>query len=202
MADDNKNDKKKPPKPLEKQLSSQDARLWASVTATTQPLKNNKRAHAHLPKTARKTPVQDKPNGVRATVGHSPSVQATQRKDLQAGRSDGVDKRLADRFRRGQLPIDATLDLHGMTQAQAHTALQNFIPASRRLGRRCLLVITGKGVGKSLDLYGRPLTGILREAAPHWLNGPGCREHVLSFTWAQPKHGGDGALYVLLKRNR
>ncbi len=82
-----------------------------------------------------------------------------------------------------------------MTQAEAHRALTAFVVGQQAAGRRCVLVITGKGSAK-----GR--AGILRAAVPRWLNEPPNRERVLAFDFARPRDGGEGALYVLLRRLR
>ena len=87
------------------------------------------------------------------------------------------------------------MDLHGMTQDQAHRALNAFIDASSHAGRRCVLVITGKGSMKDGG-------GVIRRELPSWLNAPGNRARVLGFAGAQPTDGGGGAFYVLLKRRR
>ncbi len=94
------------------------------------------------------------------------------------------------------MKIGARIDLHGHTQEEAYRALCAFIASSRAAGRRCVLVVTGKG--------SRPdgTTGVLRQSVPRWLNMAPLREKVLSFTHARPKDGGEGALYVLLKRDR
>ena len=104
-----------------------------------------------------------------------------------------MDKRTLTRFRRGQMEIEATLDLHGHTQDSAHRALDAFIKGHAAAGRRCVIVVTGKG---------RDGDGVLRAEAPRWLNEPDLRQHVLAFSHARPADGGDGALYVLLKRKR
>ena len=114
---------------------------------------------------------------------------------LDPGRSGDVDTRSLDRLRRGQLRPEGRLDLHGMTQAQAHGALDAFIPRARDAGKRCVIVITGKG---SVSAGG----GVLRNAVPGWLNAPSLRPMVLAFAEAIPRHGGAGALYVLLRRKR
>ncbi len=185
-------------------LSAEDARLWAQVAADTRPLKADKRDSA-----AKKAPKPDPAKSSTKTAKTKPAAPAPPRPpsaprppELSAGASPGVDKRLGDRLRRGQLPIDARVDLHGMTQAEAKTALDDFIVASRHGGRRCVLVITGKGGSRGTDDYGRARPGVLREAVPKWLNTATMRPHILSFAQAQPKHGGAGALYVLLKRLR
>ena len=90
--------------------------------------------------------------------------------------------------------IDARLDLHGYTLDKAFEVLKNFIHNQSRQNARCLLVITGKG-----GLLGR---GVLKAEMPVWMNSGEIRSLVLSYTTAQPKDGGDGAFYILLKRNR
>jgi DNA-nicking Smr family endonuclease len=101
------------------------------------------------------------------------------------------------------MPIEARIDLHGMTQTEAHRALDSFLARAHCDGRRCVLVITGKGLRKPAEDegYGGE-TGILRSAVPRWLNEAPNRARILAFAWAQPNHGGGGALYVLLRRHR
>ena len=105
----------------------------------------------------------------------------------------GVDRATAERLKRGRTQIEARLDLHGMTQAEAHRALVGFVPRSRAAGRRCVLIITG---------HGRNHGGVLKTAVPRWLAEPGLRQHLLGISPARPPHGGDGALYLLLRRLR
>jgi len=88
------------------------------------------------------------------------------------------------------------MDLHGLTQEEAHRALSAFVQGSQAAGRRCVLVITGKGLRRD------GTTGVLRAAVPHWLNQPDLRERIVAFTHATPRDGGEGALYLLLKRKR
>ena len=101
----------------------------------------------------------------------------------------------AERFRRGKTPIEGKIDLHGRTQAQAHDDLHDFVARAHAAGKRMVLVITGKGMTASKS-------GVLKENVPRWLNEPGLRRHVLAFDYAEPQHGGEGALYVLLKRKK
>ena len=105
----------------------------------------------------------------------------------------GIDRANAERLKRGRHDIEARLDLHGLTQSEAHRALSGFVMDSQLAGRRCVLVITGRG---------RLGGGILRAAVPRWLAEPGLRRHLLGIAPAQPHHGGGGALYLLLRRNR
>jgi DNA-nicking Smr family endonuclease len=110
-------------------------------------------------------------------------------------RFSGIDRANAERLKRGRHPIEARLDLHGMTEAQAHRALAAFIDSSHRAGRRCVLVITGRGLGSSGS-------GVLRRAVPRWLDEARLRQQILAIAPAQPRDGGAGALYLLLRRNR
>lgn len=104
------------------------------------------------------------------------------------------------KVRRGKLDIDARIDLHGMRQVEAQTALANIIARTRSAGGRCILVVTGKGapIDPGED-YITPQPGVIRRRLPEWLCGPGNREHVSGYAQAHAKDGGYGAFYVLLK---
>ena len=113
--------------------------------------------------------------------------------DLSPGVTPGLDRRTAVRLRRGRLPVEARLDLHGMSQVEAHIALTGFIESAANRGRRCVLIITGKGVRGE---------GVLRRSVPRWLNDERLRPYLLAIENAQPEDGGHGALYILLRRQR
>lgn len=115
---------------------------------------------------------------------------------MQHGHADGLDRASRKRMRRGQVLIEARLDLHGMIQTEAHRSLTGFLERAYLSGKRSVLVITGKG----LRLSGE--TGVLRNAVPKWLNEPPLRNWVRGFDYAAPSDGGEGALYVLLRRKR
>ena len=119
---------------------------------------------------------------------------------LGHGDTPGLDKRSAQRMKRGKLQIEGRLDLHGYRQGEAHRALTGFISGAASAGKRCVLVITGKGLRLGVDEERQ--VGILREMVPHWLNEEPNRTRILSFNHATPSDGGTGALYVLLKRKR
>lgn len=117
--------------------------------------------------------------------------------------SPQLDRRTEEKLRKGKIQIDATLDLHGMIQTEAHKALHDFIIASATSRLRCLLVITGKGNAlKTSDEWLLPSKGILRQRVPEWLQSGLLSHYVLKFFPAQPRHGGSGALYVYLKKQR
>ena len=134
----------------------------------------------------------------RPTLAQSPPPAApppARLPALEPGRSIGPDRRTDERLRRGRLPVEGRIDLHGLTQSAAYDALAHFIAISEASGRRCVLVITGKGaVGQG--------GGVLRTMVPRWLAEPSLRRRILALHRAQPRDGGDGALYVLLRRRR
>ncbi len=122
--------------------------------------------------------------------------------ELDHGTAPGVDKRTAQRLKRGRLDVEARLDLHGHTQAEAHPALDSFLAGAQSSGKRCVLIVTGKGGLNQIDDetgFEHP-TGVLKDMVPRWLNQAPNRARILSFTHARQADGGTGALYVLLKR--
>jgi len=180
---------KRPPSP-------EESELWRTAMREAKPLKRQrpaakKAATASPPAEAVAPPARAK-SPPPAPPAPPPPAQPP---ELATGRIAGVDKRLAERLKRGQLTIEGMLDLHGLTQEEAHRQLDGFLAHAAHAGRRCVLVITGKGVWRSDS-------GILREMVPRWLNEAPNRARVLAIANAQPRHGGSGALYVLLKRRR
>jgi DNA-nicking Smr family endonuclease len=102
---------------------------------------------------------------------------------------------------RGRDAIDARIDLHGMTQTEAHHALASFLRRAQSDGARTVLVVTGKGAGKNgRDDY--VARGVLRRQVPLWLGLPEFRPLIVGFDEAHASHGGQGALYVRLRRPR
>jgi DNA-nicking Smr family endonuclease len=105
-----------------------------------------------------------------------------------------LDRRLLRRLRRGEYAIQGHLDLHGFGRREAKRALLLFLEESRRLGKRCVLVIHGKG------LHSKDQIPVLKEGMQVWLTKGRLGGQVLAFTTAQPHDGGAGAIYVLLRR--
>jgi DNA-nicking Smr family endonuclease len=99
---------------------------------------------------------------------------------------------------RGRAKADSVLDLHGLTQAEAHSALTRFLQRSQSSGHRLVLVVTGKGRPEDGSRPGD--RGVLRRMVPHWLALPEARHIVLGWDEAGPRQGGAGALYVRLRR--
>lgn len=116
-----------------------------------------------------------------------------------------VDKNTALRFQRGEMPVEARLDLHGYVLAEAETALKLFVRQCWHRRARCILVITGKGgrlQAADEDWFMQGSSGTIRGMAPGWLQSPDMRGMILQTAQARPKDGGKGAFYILLRRQR
>lgn len=113
-----------------------------------------------------------------------------------------MDRKSFTRMKRGKLSPEARIDLHGMTLSQAHPALTRFILTHHAKGARLVLVITGKGRSGGHDGPIPTPRGVLRHQVPQWLKQGALGHAVLQITPAHIKHGGDGAYYVYLRRNR
>ena len=116
------------------------------------------------------------------------------------------DRKKAKKIRSGQIEIEARIDLHGMRQDEAHTALRGFLIRAQGRGQRWVLVITGKGKitdrdeDAPFDMTVNSDRGVLKRNVPRWLEEPDLRPLVVSYTSAAISHGGDGALYVHLRK--
>lgn len=171
-------------------LSADDVGLWRRAMRDVAPLRGRSRPppepdRRHPAGNAGETPV------VQTATRPAPVPHPPPQPVPPLDRFAGIDRATAERLKRGRYPVEARLDLHGMTQAEAHRALSGFVAGSRSVGRRCVLVITG---------HGRISGGVLKAAVPRWLAEPALRPHLLAITPAQPQHGGAGALYLLLRR--
>jgi DNA-nicking Smr family endonuclease len=175
--------------------SAEESDLFRRAVGDAKPLRARAKRPAAPPAAAkepapRAAPISPKPSASRLA---RPAPPLPRVKAPAPGRFADIDKRTAERFRRGELAIEATLDLHGLIQTEAHRRLDAFIERAAAAGTRMLLVVTGKGQNGG---------GVLRESVPRWLAEPGLRPRVLALAHAQPKHGGGGALYVLLRKKR
>jgi DNA-nicking Smr family endonuclease len=176
-----------------RRLRADDRELWRRAMRDVAPLRSRSSARAAELSPDRERLAHPHPNPHPPAGEGGGQSAAPRRPQLlpPLDRFAGIDRATAERLKRGRYPVAARLDLHGMTQAEAHCALMGFVARSRAAGRRCLLVITG---------HGRMSGGILKAAVPRWLGEPDLRRHVLAIAPAQPDAGGSGALYVLLRR--
>ena len=199
---------RKPPGPRPKKTGPvRDWHLWSAVGHTVDPLLRRKsadpKALLEALESAGEEPETGRPRDTAPRFARSPLPSA--RPMIAASKIAASDKsiepNLKRRLARGHEPIDATLDLHGMTQDQARAALEIFVPVRAARGDRTLLVITGKGIKKTGYLQ-MEHKGVLREMVPLWLNAPELAPLVAGIDPAHQSHGGGGALYVRLKRKR
>ncbi|MDH5489959.1 MAG: Smr/MutS family protein [Rhodospirillaceae bacterium] len=116
--------------------------------------------------------------------------------ELSLDNQPGLDKSTARKMTRGQVKIEARLDLHGMTQDQAAGALEKFIESAYRNAKREVIVVTGKGGRTQGEV------GVLRQMTPQWLNREPNRSRIVAFSHAAPKDGGEGALYVRIRKKK
>lgn len=181
-----------------RRVTPEELELWRHVAQTVRPIKSRRRAaqpNDEAPSAPAAKAKTAKAAASPAPAPKQPPPTPAKPHELTHGLSHGIDRRQAERFRKGKLPIEGKIDLHGRTQQDAHDDLLAFLRRAHASGKRTLLVVTGKGMTTSK-------TGILRQAVPRWLNEPSFRALVLAFDYAEPQHGGEGALYVLLKRVR
>jgi DNA-nicking Smr family endonuclease len=184
-----------PPAPRRKRhLSEEERALWDSVAKQVKPLRGRPRLTRIELTAAPDAPVAKPP-------APPPSQQPIKRPaKLAAPMSPpplaSLGRRERSHLSRGRTDIDARIDLHGMTQARAHLALLRFLQRASHDGLSFVLVITGKGS----RLGGDPERGVLRRQVPQWLGLPEFRSYVVGFDEAAIGHGGEGALYVRVRR--
>jgi DNA-nicking Smr family endonuclease len=131
------------------------------------------------------------------------SKKAAAKKAAVSGPS-GINGATQERLRRGTVVPDARIDLHGLTQQAAHRTLFAWLATAHARGHRLVLVITGKGNPKNDDNAPWMMSphGVLKQMVPRWLNEPGLAALIASSGPAHARHGGEGALYVYLRKNR
>ena len=181
-----------PPRKRLRRLSDEEIALWTEVARSVA-----RRRGATLPQPL---------NPVRAARPAAPPPTAAEPPaDRYAKPSTPpplapIERRLKRELSRGRAAIDAALDLHGLTQAEAHQALRGFLRHNQARGARLVIIVTGKG-GPTDAFSGWPNErGVLKRLTPQWLREPDLRSVVLGFEEAGRAHGGSGALYVRLRR--
>ena len=155
-----------------------DGDLWQTVTKSI-------RAYAPSP--------QQPSRPKKAERAPTPLPKMTPSAAKAAPEAKGFDRSTETKLKRGQLPLEGRLDLHGMTQAEAFGALHRFVTVAADQQKRTVLIITGKGERSE---------GVLKRMLPVWLEDPALKKHVLALSPAQPKDGGSGAFYLRLRKPR
>ena len=163
-------------------LSEGERMLWREVTRSTAPMRRPAaQEEAEEIRIAQPPPQAMKPQKVRQKTEQPPPLAT-------------LGRRARQRVARGRDAIDGRLDLHGLTQAEAHDALLRFLHVGQARGARLVMVITGKGRGGQ--------GGVLKRQVPLWLALAEFRAMVVGFEDAHQRHGGEGALYLRLRRSR
>jgi DNA-nicking Smr family endonuclease len=168
-------------------LNLEDRILWNRVAGSVTPLPG--RAIPEAPVTVPEKAATAKKEG---SAGSAPTAAAATRPASPA-KPGGIDRITRRKLAKGRLPIEGKVDLHGLTQREAHDLLLSFLSRARADGRRHVLVVTGKGASLGSE-------GVLRRAVPQWLTTAAFRGLVSGFEDAGRGHGGSGALYVRLRR--
>ena len=207
-----------------RRLGPEERRLWERVAASARPLRNDRRTDGRLTE-APPSLAGDRPPAPQFGIPRDPGGEAPLRfsetsllRPIGAARARGaislglarseaepvgrpeagLDRRTAERLRKGVRAPDARVDLHGMTAERAHRACLRFLGEALGRGDRVVLVITGKGRG---DGPGRG-SGVLRHSLPGWLRASPIGQSIVGIYQAHRRHGGEGAFYVYLKRHR
>lgn len=168
-------------------LSDDERVLWSTVTKSIAPLRESADPGDEIADN-----VTSKPARLTARAAIEPAPARADAPPSALGR------RKRSRVARGRESIDGRLDLHGLTQSEAHATLLRFLRNASARQARLVLVITGKGSGKD----GEGGRGVLRRQLPNWLSLPEFRALVIGFEQAHIAHGGEGAWYVSVRRSR
>lgn len=172
-------------------LTPQDREIWAAVARTVRPRPGRsappEEPQADAPPKT-KTPIRKTRPTAPAPSAVPPSKP---RPPAPPDLASAVEPNRRKRLERERDPIEGRIDLHGLSRFEAEDRLKAFLRASQAMDRRAVLVVTGRGPGGD---------GIIRRTAPEWLADPALREVVSGFSRAHRRHGGEGALYVVLKR--
>ncbi|MDC0343608.1 Smr/MutS family protein [bacterium] len=193
-----------------RRLRPDEIELWQKVAQRTERLHPERRtdppSHAVRPKPKPQKPAfsinEPFTLGQRSTVSNTPHKLQPSLQDRLSSAPVQMDKKSFGKMKRGKLSPEGRIDLHGMTLDRAHPALTQFILSAQASGKRLVLVITGKG--KRSDETGpipRP-RGVLRHQVPGWLSSPPLAQAVMQISPAHVSHGGEGAYYVYLRRQR
>jgi DNA-nicking Smr family endonuclease len=180
-------------------LTPDEEDLWSLVARSVRPLRPTPPARkltVEVEKVKKKASVRDTPRPVKNKMALEPKVAAPPQHLSGPPALNPIMRKERQKLARGHMPIDARIDLHGMTQTDAQAALRSLLQRSQAKGAKFVLVITGKGLPNA-SLNGR---GVLRRQVPLWLALPEFRRYVAGFDVANSDHGGEGALYVRLRK--
>jgi DNA-nicking Smr family endonuclease len=171
-------------------LKLEDRILWEKVARSTKPMQGRM-----FPSFSAETALENKepPEAKPLQNQAGPPASAVSPKKPKP-HPDRLDETTHRKLAKGRLALSGRIDLHGLTQGEAHGLLHGFLYRAHANGLRHVLVITGKGASLGSD-------GILRQAVPNWFATPSFRPLVSAYEFAHRSHGGDGAIYVRLRRS-
>lgn len=169
-----------------KEMSQEDKELWVEYTQSLKP----------LDVILASTSFTEEENHPKELIEKSTISSKKQIRALNVDVPVDIDRRTFERLKKGRLPFDDSFDFHGIGFHEAHYKLVKLIEQWQDNGKRCILIITGKGSRTPKDQK------TIRDAFPDWLNDSLLRNKILAYTKAQPKHGGSGAFYLLLRRKK
>lgn len=182
-------------------LTQDEQALWAHVTrhVANLPGRKPKPEPALAPVTSPEPPAPPHPGKAKPVAPTLPPYRPAPPAPPPIPPLAPLERRLRQRLSRGNHPIEAVIDLHGLRQGDAHDRLRGFLLQSQAAACSVVLVVTGKG-GQAAPGLGAEERGVLRRMVPHWLRMPDLRGVIVGFEEAAPHHGGAGALYVRLRR--
>lgn len=202
-----------------KHLHDDDHDVWSHTAQSIEPLKKAKDRHHPAVESAQAgkphTPAKVHTEPAKTKAAHKTEKAAAMQKPQPSHVTlpkpavppiATFDRKKARKIRSGQVDIEAKIDLHGMRQDEAHVALVRFLHRCQSKGQRWVLVITGKGKladrdhDEPFDMTRQRERGVLKRNVPRWLDEPDLRPLVVSYTTAAIQHGGEGALYVHLRK--
>jgi DNA-nicking Smr family endonuclease len=175
-----------------------EAELWESATSGVRPIDPG---HGTVAPPAPRGPPEafwdpdlEAVDALRALVSGDAPFDLSDSDEFIEGKVAGLDHHVVRKLRKGEFAVQGHVDLHGMTRDEAKRAVEDFLRASRGAGKRCVLVVHGRG------LHSKDQLPVLKDALRTWLSTARFGRHVLAFATARPSDGGAGAIYVLLKR--
>jgi len=175
-----------------------DADLWAMATAGARPVEE--RDKVVVGRQPRAGPAEfwhpdlDALRELESLVSGEGSFDISDSDEFIEGSVSGLDPQVVRKLRRGEFSVQSHLDLHGMSRGEARASVDAFLREARRKGKRCVLLVHGRG------LHSRDQVPVLKDALKNWLATARFGRHVLAFATARPPDGGAGAIYVLLRR--
>ena len=193
-----------PPAPVPKKTPARsegltEEELWSVAVDGARPLPDRSARVKPGPQPlsvvpARLDPELEAYDELRALVTGEVAFDIKDSDEFIEGHAHGLDTHVVRKLRRGEFAVQAHLDLHGLLKDEAKAELDGFLTRSRQQGKRCVLVVHGRG------LHSKDQVPVLKEALKRWMASERFARHVLAFATARPHDGGAGAVYVLLKR--